>query len=402
MKICMVLKSYFPPDIRIEKEAKILIGAGHKIYLLSLGKRGMPKRENINGINVIRVFSHKNFLRYFWFGMFFDDLLWKKYLQDVIKQYEIDVVHVHDLPLVKTVVSVAKKFDIPVIADLHENYPEVRKALRKMSLRNKFLNVVIPVWRWKRLEKSVLQHVDRVITVVDEAKKHYVNDCGIPSQKVTVVMNTEYLEEFDKLHIDRSLIKKYENNFVISYIGGFGPHRGIDTAIKSMPKILKEIPDAKLLLVGGNSSSKYEIYLKKLCKYLKVENSVEFAGWVDFSLVPSYIAASDICLVPHYTSGHTNTTIPHKLFQYMAMKKPVVVTDCKPLKRIVEECRCGVVVPSGNHKKMAEAIIKLYRDVDYSRMLGENGRRAVEKKYNWKNEAKKLIELYEMIECGVR
>jgi glycosyltransferase involved in cell wall biosynthesis len=46
---------------------------------------------------------------------------------------------------------------------------------------------------------------------------------------------------------------------------------------------------------------------------------------------------------------------------------------------------------------MAEAVIKLYKDVDYARMLGENGRRAVEKKYNWKNEAKKLIELYEVI-----
>jgi len=399
MRICMVLESYFPPDIRVEKEAKALISAGYEIYLLSLGKKGMPERENINGINIIRIFPPQNFLgkawRYSWFSIFFDNPLWKRCLQNVIKQYEIDIVHVHDLPLVKTAISVAKKFDIPVIADLHENYPEAVKAWRKrkMGLKSKILNAVNPVWRWKRLEKSVLQRVDRVITVVDEAKEHYVNDCGIPPQKVTMVMNTEDLEEFDKLSVDKSLIKKYENNFVISYIGGFGPHRGIDTAIRSMPKILKEIPDAKLLLVGG-MNSEYERYLKKLCKDLKVENIVEFTGWVDFSLVPSYIAASDICLVPHYASGHTNTTIPHKLFQYMAMRKPVIVTDCKPLKRIVEECKCGIVFPSGNHEKMAEAVIKLYKNIDYARMLGENGRKAVETKYNWKNEAKKLIELY--------
>ncbi len=401
MKILMILNKHFPPDIRVEKEAKALINAGYEVYLLSLGKKGIPESENINGINIIRT-PPQSFLskawRFFWFSIFFDNPLWKRYLRDVIKQYEIDVVHVHDLPLVKSAISAAKKFDIPVIADLHENYPEAVKVWRKgkMSLKRKILNVAIPVWRWKRLEKAILQCVDGVITVVDEAKEHYVNDCKIPPQKVTVVMNAEDLEEFGKLNVDKSLIEKYENNFIISYIGGFGPHRGIDVAIRSMPKVLKEIPEAKLLLVGG-MNSEYEMYLKKLCRNLKVENSVEFTGWVDFSLVSSYIAASDVCLVPHYASGHTNTTIPHKLFQYMAMRKPVVVSDCKPLKRIVEECKCGLVFPSENHEKMAEAVIKLYKDVDYARMMGENGRRAVEKKYNWKNEAKKLIKLYETL-----
>lgn len=399
----MVLPSYFPPDIRVEKEARALLSAGHKIYLLSLGKKGMPAVENINGINVIRIFPPENFLnrvwRFLWFNLFFDNLLWKRSLEDTIKQYKIEAIHVHDLPMVKTATPVAKKFDIPIIADLHENYPEGLRAWRKEKIpwKSKILNLASPIWRWKRLERSVLKHVDRIITVVDEAKEHYVNDCGIPSEKITVVMNAEDLDEFGNLKIDQSLVTKYKNNFVVSYIGGFGPHRGIDTAIKSMPKIIEEIPHARLLLVGGKGSEEYEKELKKLCKELKVENNVEFTGWVDFSLVPSYIALSDVCLVPHHASGHTNTTIPHKLFQYMAMRKPVIVTDCKPLKRIVEECDCGVVVPSGDYNKMAEAVIRLYKDREYARKLGENGRRAVEEKYNWENEAKKLCELYKNI-----
>lgn len=266
-----------------------------------------------------------------------------------------------------------------------------------MSLRNKIINIVIPVWRWKRIERSILHHVDKIIVVVDEAKEHYINDCGISPQKITVVMNTVELKKFDKVHVEESLIKKYKNNFVISYVGGFGSHRGIDTAIRAMPKILREIPHAKLLLIGGRDTED-KMYLKNLCKKLKVENNVEFTGWVDFSLVPSYIALSDVCLVPHRTSGHTNTTIPHKLFQYMAMKKPVVVTNCKPLKRIVEECECGIAVPSGDYEKMADAIIKLYKNVDYAKKLGKNGRKAVEEKYNWENEAKKLCKLYEKLE----
>ena len=161
-----------------------------------------------------------------------------------------------------------------------------------------------------------------------------------------------------------------------------------------MPKILEKISNAKLLLVG-NGSKEYKKELNQLCKNLQIEEAVDFTGHVDFIHVPSYIALSDVCLVPHHKSGHTNTTIPHKIFQYMAMRKPVIVTDCKPLKRVVEDYKCGIVVPSGDFNKMADATIELYNRKSYAKKLGLNGRKAVEEKFNWKNEAKKLLRIFE-------
>ena len=210
-------------------------------------------------------------------------------------------------------------------------------------------------------------------------------------------MNCEDLGNFEDSYLDEKLVKEYQKDFVISYIGGFGQHRGIDTAIKSMPNILKSIPEAKLLLVGAGSSEFY-IEMTKLCHELHIENKVVFTGWVDFKLVSSYIKLSDVCLVPHHENEHTNTTIPHKLFQYMVMKKPIIVTDCPPLKRIVEETGSGLVIPSGDYNKMAEAVIKCYENPEISRSMGENGRKAVEEKYNWKREAEKLCALYGRIQ----
>jgi len=398
----MILKRYFPPDIRVEKEARSLIRAGHNIYLLSLGKIGMPSRENINGINVIRISSPKSFINkawsFFWFNLFFENIFWEKNLEYIAKQYKIDIIHVHDLLLVKSAVIISKKLNIPIIADLHENFPEGIRAWRKIKipLKNRLFNSILPIWRWKIYEKSTLNHVDEIITVVDESKVHYINDCKIPSEKITVLMNVEDLEEFYNLKIDENLVTKYKNNFIISYIGGFGTHRGIDIAIRSMPKVLEEIPNAKLLLVG-RGPKEYKERLNKLCKELKVRNNVEFTGWVDFSLVPSYIALSDVCLVPHHASGHTNTTIPHKLFQYMALKKPVLVTNCKPLERVVKEYNCGIVFPSGDYSEMAKIVVKLFKNSELAKKFGENGRKAVEEKYNWGNEEKKLCKLYEKL-----
>ena len=61
----------------------------------------------------------------------------------------------------------------------------------------------------------------------------------------------------------------------------------------------------------------------------------------------------------------------------MAMQKPVIVTDCKPLKRIVEECRCGFVIPSDDSEKLADIVIAIFDNEKNAIELGRNGREAV-------------------------
>ena len=137
MKILMLLESYFPPDIRVEKEARILIQAGHEVSLLSPGKEGAPGEEMFEGIRVIRAFLPKSLARraweYLWFKAFFLYPSWRKALVNTVKKHKIEVLHIHDLPLVKTGLSVARQFNIPLFADLHENYLEAIKVWREQK-----------------------------------------------------------------------------------------------------------------------------------------------------------------------------------------------------------------------------------------------------------------------------
>lgn len=400
----MLLDRFFPPDIRVEKEARTLLKANHEVFLLSRGKDGVPSEELVEGIRVIREKVPQNLSKrtlrtlpkrgghYLWRQVSFVDPFWKKILENAISEYQIEALHIHDLPLVSTGLSVAHKLNIPLIADLHENYPEaVRQSRMTTKPVQRILNLATPLWRWKRLERFCVQQADRVITVVDEAKQHYVSDCGIPSGKVTVVMNTEDLDYFHSLPIKEDIVKKYQPYFTISYVGGFGWHRGIQTAISAMPEILHQIPNARLVLVGTGAN---ESDLRELARKKKVEPAVEFTGWQDFNLVPSYISASRICLIPYIRSGNTNASCPHKLFQYMAMGKPVIASSMDSLRRIIIETGSGMTYPSGNTDALAEAVIKIYRDRDLAIRMGEAGKRAVKEKYNWEAEGKKLIKLY--------
>lgn len=394
----MVLPGYFPPDIRVEKEARALIANEHVLYLICMGKEGQVVEENFNGIIVKRIVQSSDmdgtfksllnepiFLNPRWIKR------WSKKIREVVRDNDIDALHVHDLPLVSAAITIGRINGIPVIFDMHENWPEAIRVYEERRVHGwKFWNVLLH----KTLEKYCVKNANHIIVVVDEQRDRLI-ELGIPGEKITVVMNTVDLDVFNDFNVDNKLVDRYKNDFVISYIGTFGPHRGLDTAINAMPIISEKISNAKLLIVGKGSNEKE---LKDLSKNLGIEDKVIFTGWIELRNVPSYLTLSNVCLVTPQASGHTNTTIPHKLFHYMYMKKPVIVTDAKPLKRIIEETNCGVVVPSGSSTKMGEAAIRLYENKDYAKMLGENGEKAVKEKYNWKNEGKKLVALYRNIE----
>ena len=241
------------------------------------------------------------------------------------------------------------------------------------------------------IEKICIKHASQVITVVEERKEQLVNQ-GFNESKISVLPNTVDIRFISRIPIDQKITDRYTGRFIVTYVGGVGPHRGVDTLISAIPELSKHIRNLLILIVGGSISENST--LGKLCQTLDVYENLESVSWVDFSEVPSYISLSDICVVPHHKSGHTDTTVPHKLFQYMYFEKPVIVTDCLPLKRIVEECECGIVVESGDHNAMADAIKMMYTHRQLLEKYGKQGKKAVLDKYNWDNNAHVLLKIY--------
>lgn len=95
---------------------------------------------------------------------------------------------------------------------------------------------------------------------------------------------------------------------------------------------------------------------------------------------------SNVVDVDNFSDINTDATIPHKLFQYMLEGKPVVVSSCTPLKRMVEETNNGLVFEAGNAKELADKIIDLYNNKNLRGELGKNGKKAIQGRYigGWK------------------
>lgn len=392
MNICMVLADrFFPPDIRVEKEARALRAAGYNITIVSNSRDNHPYRDTWEGCTIVRVPTAsglKNRVLRVFKNLTFFDIEWFRFIDKVITADKFDLIHVHDLPLVGPMIRLGHKHNIPVIADLHENYPGM---VQQFIISNpKRLSNLFAVERWKSYERRCARAADHILVVIDEAKDRLIAE-GIDRDKITIIENTEDADYFQGIPLDQGVIIHYATNFVISYIGGFGPHRGLDTAVKSMPDILQSIPNAKLLLVGGGNL--YTEELKKLVIELSLDKHVEIIPWQPFDKVPTYISLSDVCLVPHHATQDTEATIPHKIFQYMLLGKPIVVSSSRPLKRIVEETGCGLVYRVSDSDGLAHEVIRL-KDENLRLQLGAAGRRAALSKYNWALTSRKLLKVY--------
>ena len=390
MRIGMVLCKPYPPDIRLEKEIRSLTEAEHNLFVLAERRKDELKIEKVLGAITERYTPPDSFRRrldWLRFQTSFRSGFWSNRIRDFVKRNNIEILHVHDLPLVATTIAIAQEFDIPVVADMHENYPAA-KQLWSQNIRNPLVWFGDDYRRWQRYEKRILPLANKVITVVDEAAQRLQESKTVNSENMTVIMNVEERTWFDA-HTTTSIAE--DETIRIVYVGGVRPHRGLDEVIKA----LAHLKDHNLLLRVVGARGEYAKELKDLAKNIGIASKVDLIPWRPLQEVPNTIIESDIGIIPHQKHAHTDATIPHKLFQYMLGRKPVIVSNCKPLERIVKETRAGLVFESGNVRDLAAKIAELYADAEIRKTLGSNGRIAASGKYSWEAEGQKLVKLYE-------
>lgn len=384
----MLSQTLFPPDIRLEKEIKSLNEAGYDVTVIcNKFEKTFDTDYKYCKIERLSAPFPKQYLnKIINFPVFFNPRYISKTIGFILKERP-DIIHAHDLPMVPLALLIKFLFRLPVIYDMHENYPEALRVFKKKGL----INFLFKNYRLaKILDKFCIKHSDKIITVVEENRQRLLK-LGVNTEKVSVVSNTVDINTFGHEKINHQLEEGYKDKFVIIYAGRVNPERDLETPILSVSIIKDKLPEVLLIILGNGPSVNY---LTRLAKENKVENHIRFIPWVGHDKVNSYLSFASVCIIVWPNNEFTNTTIPHKLFEYMSQSKPVLVSDAEPLKRIVKETNSGRIFKSKDPVSFAEEIIKFKDDkINY----GENGRNAVLKKYNWQNDSKILINFYKSL-----
>ncbi|RXA19723.1 glycosyltransferase family 1 protein [Methanosarcina sp. MSH10X1] len=236
-------------------------------------------------------------------------------------------------------------------------------------------------------EKFNYNHCDKIVSVTQNLKKQIINVYKIPENKVVVInngANTDLFrplvkqESLDRLNLDSSY-------FYVCFVGNLAPWQGVEYLIKASPLILTESPQTHFLVVGDGVMK--EEWLQ-LAENLGVLNKFIFTGSVPYKMVPTYINAADICVVPKkpLNSGYS----PLKLYEYMACGRPIVATNTSGFE-ILAEVNAGILINPENSEEFANSVLLLLDNPEVKNSMGENGRKYVAENHSWDGVARKVL-----------
>jgi glycosyltransferase involved in cell wall biosynthesis len=391
----MVLERDFPPDDRPEKEALSLIEAGYNVHLLCFTWQDRPLKENYKSIQITRFKISRTLYKKLsptYLAFPFYRLIWKKHIERFVRENNLDIIHIHDLPMTDIVHTEAQKHNCKVVCDQHEYWSD---WIVNTAHYNSFLGKIIKAMsNWKKYEKENLQKADLVVTVTDPLNACYKNEVGIDPAKVLTVPNTPTRAIFKKENVDPAIVEKYKNEFVIFYAGAMDILRGLDVVIDALEKIEKKVPNVKLVLAGRFTKGFNAL---EIAKEKNVSHLVEFIGWLEVDQLPSYIAASKVCVfTPHATRDEINKTIATKIYQYLAMQKPIITSEAKMMHDFVVDNEIGFAINSDDENEFADCVINLAANYSVvSKSIAEKGAQLMaSQKIFWDQTVQEMLDTY--------
>ena len=367
IKVCHMTSVHIPEDVRIfHKECVSLARAGYEVYLVQRGESYEKKGVHLVG-----------------FGKPSSNRLGRM-LFDARKAYraalavDADIYHFHDPELLPYGLKLKKKGK-KVIFDSHERY--VRQIQAKPYLPPRLAALAAKLYG--SYERHVLRRIDAAIL---PCTFNGENPLAGLCRRTLLISNAAILSEFYDLYSPAAPKKERQ----VCYVGGLTEARGVTAAVKAAG-----LADARLALAGGFSPPGYEERLRAMPEF----SGADFRGRLDRAGVAALLSESQagLCALLNRGQYWELDTFSIKVFEYMSMGLPVILSTTPYNKEAAERYGFGLCVDPENTEEYAAAIRYLLDHPEEARQMGENGRKAVKEEFNWGVEEKKLLALYEEI-----
>lgn len=312
----------------------------------------------------------------------------------LMKEITGDIVYVHKPLLTSFGVALIKKAISrhPVILDIDDwevgfskDYIDNLSVLQKIR---SFASIWSPFSHWISLCVEKLVPVADEITVSNRYLQRMFGG--------TVVHHGRDMDTFNPALFDRYAIRKglgLVGRKVIAFVGSPAPHKGLEDLIEAIRLVRNR---ETLLIIVSLSPGRY---IEKLhAKALKKLGSEQVRFFVEesFSRIPQFLSAADLIVIPQRRESATAGQMPMKVFDAMAMAKPIIATNVSDLPKILDGC--GWIVEPENPMQLVEAIQYTLNNPEEAEEMGRKARQKCIEKYSWDAMEKVLIKVFEKYE----
>ena len=381
----LFLSHYFPPEVnapasRTFEHCREWVRNGHQVTVLTCAPnhpRGLVypgyrnrlwQRERRDGIDIIRVVTYitpnEGFVR--------RSLGYLSFMMACVCAAPF-------LPRADVLVTTSPQFfnglagypvklmkRIPWVLEIRDLWPESVLALG--AVRNRLLIRLLSA-----LERFAYRKCDHIVPVT-EAFRSYIVAKGIAAEKISVVRNGVDLSLFDGDADPRELRARLglAGKFVVSYVGTHGMAHGLETVLHAAARLRRHARIA-FLLVGDGAERKRLLELRDQLGL----NNVTMLAQLPKERMPQIWSLSDASLVLLRKLPLFETVIPSKIFESMAMGRPIILGVGGEARAIVEESQSGLVIDPESSTNLCTAVLKLAHNPSLGRALGANGQRHV-------------------------
>ncbi len=355
---------------------------GHECVFVSAGRLKLPPGVDYYSIPHSKIFRNfPEILNFPYNGRSVREMLKiiEKEKPDFIYQYQADFNYAGSI--------IKKKTGLPFFLQSDGVQSWIKKNWGKLYFP--YLQKVSEEIQW--------EWADAIFVVSREIKDQMVH-LGVDGEKIYILPSAV---DPDKFHpdTDGTPVRKkldIENKYIIGFSGSFGHWHGVEILAKAAPAIVSNIPGAFILFIGDGL---LRPEIENIIRENNLEGQTHITGMLPYESVPEYLAACDVLTTPCVVSGEDEIFFnsPVKLFEYMAMQKPVIASAIGQQKEVISDRENGILIPQKDPDALAEAVHVLQKNKDLSERIALKARNDAVSKYDWRSISKIVLDVYDSI-----
>ncbi|MDH3979106.1 MAG: glycosyltransferase, exosortase A system-associated [Gammaproteobacteria bacterium] len=298
-------------------------------------------------------------------------------LEEVVEKESPDILHAHSPSLNGlAALRIGRRHRIPVVYECRAFWEDAavdHGTSSEWGLRYRLT---------RALETRVFKQANAVTTICEGLRRDILAR-GIPPERVTVIPNAVDIGRFNTdRQVDPELVLRLglEGTQVLGFIGSFYAYEGLSLLIEAMPRVLAQMPDVRLLLVGGGPQ---EDALHQQADELGVGDRIVFTGRVPHDQVQKYYDLVDILVYPRLPMRLTELVTPLKPLEAMAQGRIVLASDVGGHKELIRDGENGTLFCAGDSESLVESILMILQHPDEWPRMQSCGREFVERERNW-------------------
>jgi glycosyltransferase involved in cell wall biosynthesis len=282
----------------------------------------------------------------------------------------------------------------------------IKKAPWVLEIRDLWPESIVTVGAMRRnwsvrllevIEALAYRRADRIVSVTHSFVPHIAERAGNNPAKIVVITNGVDVSHF-KAETDSGNTKRelgLEGKFVAAYVGTHGMAHGLEMILEAAA-LLRDQPRIAFLLVGdGAERSRIE----RLKQERQLDN-VLILGQRSKESMPSIWAATDASLILLRRNALFRKVVPSKMFEAMAMRRPIILAVEGEARALLEEVGAGIAITPESAHELAAAVVRLADDPDFAAALGASGAKHVREHYDRARLAWRYLALLEETRCN--